>query len=69
MSDIPITSISFIRMGLLAHSIDCWAANLENVLPTMIYTILDDVVSPLNATIEDLAPRIAVCEWDQGNTE
>lgn len=32
--------------------VNCQAANIENALPTMIQTALDDLVAPLNATIE-----------------
>ncbi|XP_049364127.1 uncharacterized protein LOC125828849 [Solanum verrucosum] len=56
-------------MGELAHFVDRGSAKLEASILGMIQTVLTDVVTPLSATIDGLAARIAVCECGQGATE
>uniref|UniRef100_M1DV61 Putative plant transposon protein domain-containing protein n=1 Tax=Solanum tuberosum TaxID=4113 RepID=M1DV61_SOLTU len=60
ISSPPLTYASILRMGQMAISADRRAACLEAVVPSMIQTVLTDVVTPLNTTIEALAARIAV---------
>uniref|UniRef100_M1D9J0 Polyprotein protein n=1 Tax=Solanum tuberosum TaxID=4113 RepID=M1D9J0_SOLTU len=61
----PLTQAASLRIGQLAHSADRHAARLEASISGMIQTALTDVVTPLCATIDALAARIAVCEREK----
>ncbi|KAG5610227.1 hypothetical protein H5410_021508 [Solanum commersonii] len=64
-----LTQATLLRMGLLAHSIDRRATKLEASILSMIQKTLADAVTPLSATIDALAIRMAVFERVQGATE
>ncbi|KAG5599284.1 hypothetical protein H5410_030654 [Solanum commersonii] len=68
ISNPPLTHASQLWMGQMALFIDRRAACLEAILLGMIQTVVTDVVTPLNTTIEALMARIAVCEHRQGST-
>ncbi|KAG5599561.1 hypothetical protein H5410_030931, partial [Solanum commersonii] len=58
VSRTSLTEASLVQMGQLAHSTNRRAARLESAIPGMIQTALDNIVTPLNASIDLLTTKI-----------
>uniref|UniRef100_M1D989 Polyprotein protein n=1 Tax=Solanum tuberosum TaxID=4113 RepID=M1D989_SOLTU len=65
----PLTQVALLWMRQLAHFADGRAIRLKASIPSMIQTVLADVVTHLSATIDALVARIVVCEHGQGPTK